>query len=77
MEWEEVHAADRHNSARRGGQWGGGHCGTGWISLHHVVLVYWHIYTAYLCHIMKSIMKIRHNYKYEWAQCNVEGKSLT
>lgn len=31
-----------------------------------------HIYTGYLCSLMKSIMKIGHNYKYEQGKPNLE-----
>ena len=52
-----------------------GSLGTRWISLGNVmgcVVVCRHIYAGYLCSLMKSIMKIGHNYKYEQGKHNVE-----
>lgn len=37
------------------------------------IVVCRHIYADYLYSVMKSIMKIGHNYKYEQAKLNVEG----
>lgn len=52
------------------------HWGTRWTSLGSItwrVLVRWHINVGYLCPIMKTIMQIGNNYKYELGKCNVEG----
>lgn len=49
--------------------------GTRWITFGSIigrVAACRHIYASYLCYLMKGIMKIGHNDKYEKGKCNVE-----